>query len=616
MDGFINLFKPKKFTSHDALNIVRRSFPGTKIGHGGTLDPDATGVLPVCLGKATRLQEYVMGKQKQYEADIVFGITALSLDMSGDITVVDDAFQLDEEKLGEVLAGFIGVQQQIPPVISAIKKNGVPLYKLAKKGQEVETEPREIEIYGIRLLQVDKSSDFPRARISVDCSKGTYIRSLGRDIGEAMGTVAVIDHLVRNGTGIFSVENAVTLSEIEDRVKNKDYSFVLSPEAAVADLRKYTVTDGKQWKQIIDGNESPVLGEADGEVVIFDCYGSLMALGKIESEILKPQKILWEPRKRKGKLKIFDMAQYRSETPLAVAIGNFDGVHLGHRLLIDQCVKAAEKRGISSAVLTFSPHPQVYFQQKQHFELFSPAQKAEAVDGLGVDCLLTADFNRELAEMSPETFVEEILKQKLRAEIVYVGENFFFGKDGVGTAEALRAVAGEKGIEVVILPELKFDGETVSSSRIRKALSRGDVVFASRLLKQTYYVKGTVKEGRKLGRTIGFPTANLDFSDHIFIPQCGVYIANAFYDGKKHPAVACIGHRPTVEAGQKTNLEVHILDGAPDLYGKELKVQLLCILRGEKTFADLEELKAAIAEDVQKAKNFFEKRKSNSCNSK
>ena len=121
MDGFVNLFKPKNFTSHDALNIVRRSFRGTKIGHGGTLDPDATGVLPVCIGKGTKLQDMVMGGDKAYEADVIFGLTSLSLDCGGEVTVTDDAFRLDLDELKQVLDRFVGKQMQIPPVVSAIK---------------------------------------------------------------------------------------------------------------------------------------------------------------------------------------------------------------------------------------------------------------------------------------------------------------------------------------------------------------------------------------------------------------------------------------------------------------------------------------------------------------
>ncbi|MEG2637955.1 MAG: tRNA pseudouridine(55) synthase TruB [Clostridiales bacterium] len=161
MDGFININKPKDFTSHDVVSVLKRSFRGIKIGHGGTLDPDATGVLPICLGKGTKLQDYVMGQQKKYRAEIIFGYHSPTLDKDGDYFIYDENFTLDSDKLNEVLPDFIGEISQIPPMVSAIKKDGVPLYKLAQRGIEIPLESRLITIYDIKVGEMKKQPLFP-----------------------------------------------------------------------------------------------------------------------------------------------------------------------------------------------------------------------------------------------------------------------------------------------------------------------------------------------------------------------------------------------------------------------------------------------------------------------
>lgn len=615
MDGFVNLYKPKDFTSHDALNIVRRNFRGTKIGHGGTLDPDATGVLPVCIGKGTKLQDLVMGGDKAYEADVIFGVTSLSLDCGSDLTVTDADFILDREKLEQVLKDFLGKQLQIPPVVSAIKQNGVPLYKLARRGETVETEPRSIEIYDLELKEVFEGEEFPRIRIAVKCSKGTYIRSLGRDIGEALGTTAVIDRLERTRAGMFSLENAVTLEEIKKRCEQKDYSFIIPMDVAVQHLPRFELHDGEQWKAVLDGNALSAKGFVDGNIALYDPAGELMAIGEVTEEILKPKKILWERRKRKTAMKIVnDLSSFSLPEGSSVVIGNFDGVHLGHRFLVEHCVKDAEKKGLPSVVLTFEPHPKVYFGAENHCYLQSAQKKQEIIDELGVDYLVSAPFDETMARMTAETFIEEILVNKFRAKTIYVGDDFSFGRDCGGTAAFLKDTCEKMGISVLVTPQLTYRKEKISSSRIKKALSDGNVLEASRLLGQPYTVTGEVYHGREIGRTLGFPTANINFEDGTLIPRSGVYIAHLRYAGKKYEAVACIGSRPTVEEGQKLNLETHILGANIDLYGKEISVTLLSLIRDEQKFDSLAELKNAIADDTEKAKKFFQKRRSNTCN--
>lgn len=615
MDGFINLYKPKAFTSHDALNIIRRNFRGTKVGHGGTLDPDATGVLPVCIGKGTKLQDLVMGGDKAYRADVIFGLTSLSLDCGEEVTVTDDHYALDTVKLKTVLRSFLGKQEQYPPMVSAIKQNGVPLYKLARRGKTVETEPRSIEIYELELLEVHAEEPQPRIRIEIKCSKGTYIRSLGRDLGEAMGTTAVIDNLERTASGMFTLENAYSMEQIKALCEAKDYSFLLPMEAAVSSLPSFSLKNGEQWRAILGGASVPIADFPEGEVAIFDPCGELMAIGKAEDGNIKPQKILWESRKRKAPMVIKkDLTPLSPENDTAVVIGNFDGVHLGHRFLIEHCVKEAEKAGLLSAALTFDPHPDVFFGKTEHCYLQSEAQKCTLIDALGVDMLICAPFNESLANMTEESFISEILIKSLRAKTVFVGDDFSFGCGGRGDAKALKEKCSKYQMEVRILPQLTYGQEEISSSRIKSLLQKGNVREASQLLGRPYTVEGEVLHGREIGRTIGFPTANLAFAPHLLVPRSGVYGALVRIDGKKYQSIASIGRRPTIAEGQTVNLEAHILDFDGDLYGKNISVTLLTFLRNEKKFDSLDALKAGITADIENVKNYFQKRNFSSCN--
>jgi riboflavin kinase/FMN adenylyltransferase len=432
-----------------------------------------------------------------------------------------------------------------------------------------------------------------------------------------MGTTAVIDRLVRVATGSFSVESAYHLDEIEALAKKKDYSFVIPMNFAVKDLPAYKVNDGKEWKAMLDGNTIEEKETGDGKVAVYDMNQALMAIAEVESGVLQPKKILWGTKKRKKPmLEINGLDHYESDEETVVVIGNFDGVHLGHRFLIEHCVKSGEIRGLTSVVFTFNPHPKIFFGAEDHWYLSTRDEKKQVIDSLSADVMLTADFNADFAAISEEYFVSEILKNKLHARLVYVGKDFTFGKDGSGNAEALKTIAAKYGIEVEILPEVTYRGERISTSKIKRLLESGNVIEASHLLGSAYTVSGYVSHGNELGRDLGFPTANLDFPDHLFIPKAGVYIAYANYNGIKREAVANVGKRPTVDDGLLPNIEVHILGDVPDLYGKKLVVTLLCMIRPEKKFNTLTELSEAIALDRETAKNFFENRRSNSCNSK
>lgn len=240
MDGVINVYKEKGYTSHDVVAIVRKTLNIKKVGHTGTLDPDAEGVLPVCIGSATKLADYIMSERKSYRAEITFGAETTTQDASGEVIQKYD-YTFDEKLFRETLKGFIGNQQQLPPMYSAIKVNGKKLYELAREGKEIERKTREITIFDLRVVEI-----FPpnRAIIDIDCSKGTYIRALCYDIGKVLGWGAYMSGLTRTATGNFRLENAVKLNELKSAAaENRAEEYIISPDNALSDYKKVTVSE-------------------------------------------------------------------------------------------------------------------------------------------------------------------------------------------------------------------------------------------------------------------------------------------------------------------------------------------------------------------------------------
>jgi riboflavin kinase/FMN adenylyltransferase len=289
-----------------------------------------------------------------------------------------------------------------------------------------------------------------------------------------------------------------------------------------------------------------------------------------------------------------------------VAVGNFDGVHRGHQGVIAETAAEARRLGAPLGVLTFEPHPRQVFQPDlPPFRLTPLRIKARVLESLGVDHLYVLHFDWDLAAMSAEDFVRDILVRDLAARHVVTGWNFRFGNKRRGDATLLRELAGEGGFGVTAVePVAARDGEVFSSSRIREALAEGRPEDAARLLGRAWEIEGRVEHGDRRGRTIGFPTANLALGEYL-IPALGVYAVRAGVDEGQRTVwmdgVANLGRRPTVD-GTRVQLEVHLFDRKPDLYGAHLRVQLLHFLRGEKKFDGLDALRAQIARDCDEAR--------------
>ncbi len=281
MDGVINIYKEKGYTSHDVVAIVRRTLNIKKAGHTGTLDPDAEGVLPVCVGQATKLADYIMAEKKSYRAEITFGAETTTQDASGEVTERFD-FAYDEEKIREAVKGFIGKQMQLPPMYSAIKVNGKKLYELAREGKEVERKTREIEIFDIRIAEFMPPD---RAIIDVDCSKGTYIRTLCSDIGRSLGWGAYMSALTRTASGAFLIENAIKLDELKNAAEEgRAASLIIPSDRVLSGYKKMTVSErankylyngGRIYERFLSFGEKPYENET---VLGYDCAGRFVGI--------------------------------------------------------------------------------------------------------------------------------------------------------------------------------------------------------------------------------------------------------------------------------------------------------------------------------------------------
>lgn len=313
-------------------------------------------------------------------------------------------------------------------------------------------------------------------------------------------------------------------------------------------------------------------------------------------------------------------------TPTCIALGNFDGVHRGHLKVIEPILhvpghatsEQADARshpdtardqhqpGVAT-VVTFCPHPQEFFSGQRRDLLTPLNEKAQLLRAIGVEQLVLLPFDHTLAALSPVEFVRSILVEQLQAQRISVGQDFCFGRQRSGTTADLVAIAARYGVTVDVIPLYLEQGERISSSAIRQALAAGDLQRATRLLGRSYTLVGEVSQGQQLGRTLGFPTANLQIPGEKFVPCSGVYsvwvnLTGEANDEPNRPGVMNIGVRPTVDGTTRT-VEVHLLDWSGDLYGQTLSVRLERFLRAEQKFPSLEALKAQIEHDCTVARS-------------
>jgi riboflavin kinase/FMN adenylyltransferase len=292
----------------------------------------------------------------------------------------------------------------------------------------------------------------------------------------------------------------------------------------------------------------------------------------------------------------------RARGRCALTIGNFDGVHRGHRALIDRVTARAAELDLTSCVLTFEPHPREFLAPgAAPARLSRLRDKLELLAAAGVQRVHVARFNAAFAALSAQRFIDEVLVRGLAIRWLLVGRDFRFGEQRAGDFAALHAAAPRHGFELESMPDVLLDGMRVSSSAVRTALAAGDLRGAERLLGHPYTISGRVAHGAKLGRALGFPTANIVLRRAP--PLSGIFVVQAEGLGR---GVASVGRRPTVNPLAVPLLEVHLFDHQGDLYGEHLRVRFLQKLRDEERYDGLEALKQAIARDARRAREYFE----------
>ena len=626
MNGIIVVNKERGYSSFDVIAVLRGVLGMKKLGHTGTLDPEAEGVLPVCLGFATKVCDYLMAQKKEYVAHGRLGITTDTQDIHGTV-LSEKPFHVTEEAFRSTLSGFIGEIEQLTPMYSARKIDGVKLVDLARRGITVDRSKKKVRIYEAELLSFDETTGEYAIRIL--CQKGTYIRTICNDIGEQLGCGSCMTSLVRTATGRFTLEHSYTIDDLRRlRETGRLTEAVVPIDAMYLGCRPFSL-DPDQLKSIRNGNflepewltpcEEPVpeqfrdiyenlLGDDEAKCIRVYSEGEFYAVYQKRGRRYRPLQMYHEVDNELNRLKKASAGQNTSdavasdaqqvgtaadndaaEQGFCVSIGKFDGLHLGHRRLIDEM----RRTGLPCMLLSVEPQP-------VDRAVLTENECRALATALGIEKYEIWPLTDENRKLSPEEFVRDVLIGQYHAKEIAVGEDFRFGRDRAGDAVALRAIASSCGVECSICPLVIRDGGQVSSSRIRGLISEGDVAAADALLGEPYFIEGTVVKGKQIGHTIGFPTVNLLPPAEKLLPPFGVYRTKTTVRGRAYRSVTNIGDNPSVHDGtvHSTTIETHILDFNEELYGETIRVSFLDRLRGQVAFTSLEELKAQLAKDI------------------
>ena len=295
-----------------------------------------------------------------------------------------------------------------------------------------------------------------------------------------------------------------------------------------------------------------------------------------------------------------------NQDPLCLTIGNFDGIHQGHQFIIKKLIEESKKLNLIPAVLSFKPHPRVFFNKSsENFSIITDVYKEELLESLGIKIFYKLKFDQKVASMQPNDFINDFLIKKLKLKSLVIGENFKFGSNRSGDINLLKKINIEKNFYLHIVDFVKsnISNEVFSSSAIRRNIKNGNVNNVCKLLGRPWTIKGIVEEGDKRARQMNFPTANILSPDTIH-PKKGVYAVQVIFDGQNYSGIANFGRRPTF-GGKKVLLEVNIFGFDKEIYGKELTVEFLTFIREELKFENFDKLKEQVNKDVQSAKSFF-----------
>ncbi|MDR3293182.1 MAG: tRNA pseudouridine(55) synthase TruB [Clostridiales bacterium] len=641
MNGFLNIYKPCGMSSSDVVvKVKKRIFAlfGDKkirVGHLGTLDPAAEGVLVVAVGTAARLFDRFLKKRKLYRAEVTFGIETDTLDREG--TVVRSGGKIPEHaELVRAAKSLTGEVFQMPPQYSAKSVGGVRAYQLARQGETVELSPKKVTISGIDILSYADGV----AEIEVDCLGGVYIRSIARDLGAECGTFAYMSRLTRLQAGAFKACDAVSLEEFLGR----DKIDLIPTESALTDIPRYDVADGLFGKldNGVKLSEKELLGLPVGEFRIY-AKNRLFGIGKNCEGMLEIETRLWEEEKgelkvENGKLKVEEeKGELKVENgklkveeengklkvdekndglwgesqipkiisfgekvgePLIVVLGYMDCVHIGHRSLICEAKAQADKNSVKTAVVTFANNPYRTLG-KDILPVYDFETRLRYFE---TDYVLCAEFDEEFRRMTGEAFLDKLFDgADIRGAVV--GEDYRFSAGAAWGIRELREYLERRGVPLFVCGTVKDGGEKIGSSRIRAYLTEGNIEGANRLLGRSYFVSGRVIRGTGTGAAIGFPTANIEPPTETVRLKEGVYLTRSRINGGEfHPSVTNAGARPTFSDEGKYLFESYIDGISGEQYGKLLEIEFLERIRDVVRFDTKEELVKQLKSDAERIK--------------
>ncbi|HJX68488.1 MAG TPA: tRNA pseudouridine(55) synthase TruB [Candidatus Limnocylindrales bacterium] len=552
MDGILVVAKDPGFTSHDVVALVRRLTGTRRVGHGGTLDPFASGVLPVFLGLATRLVEYHMGDTKAYRSTVCFGSTSETDDRDGELVRGSGAAPT-REAVESALAEFRGPIQQRPPAYSAVKVGGRRAYQLARQGKPLELPPRAVTIHRLELEEWDASDpDRPTAVLEVECGAGTYIRSLARDLGERLGCGAYLGALTRTASGPFRLAAAHSLDEIRGAAAQGPVALaaLLLPIDAGLEGIATVVLDEAETAAVVRGQQiKPAQrpeAEQDDRLRILDGHRLLIGIGSWKGGRVVPEKIFVGPgngdrpageaddaappsaptgerplRMVRAGNRMNVVSGIDNLTPdlgrLYLAVGVFDGLHRGHLYLLRELRKAAARAGARPAIVTFDAHPEEVIEGLAPPLLCDPDERLVRLEAAGIEVAVVQHFDHALRITTYDEFASRIADRVDLAGFAMTPDAAF-GFERRGTPEALTELGARVGFAVTIVNSYLLDGEQVRSSEIRRRVSSGDLLGARRLLGRPLSLTG-----RTTDEVAGAAGRQVAFDVPVCLPPNGTY---------------------------------------------------------------------------------------------
>jgi tRNA pseudouridine55 synthase len=522
MDGVLIIAKEPGHTSHDVVALVRRLTGTKRVGHGGTLDPFAAGVLPVFVGLATRLVEYHMGDDKAYRATVCFGATSETDDRDGEL-VWTGAPAPTREAVAAALGDFRGQIMQRPPAFSALKVGGRRAYQLARQGMAPDLTPRSVVVRRLDLVEWDDSDpERPLAVLDVVCGAGTYVRSLARDLGEKLGCGAYLGALTRVASGPFELAAARSLDEVRSAAAEGPAAVaaLMLPidagldglaAAALAPAEVQAVAKGQQVKP----EQRPEVAPG-ARVRLVTADGSLVGIASWKGGRIVPEKVFVSPSGVPVTDRSVERPRRTTEPPLRqvrqghrlvvvpgvealrpalgrlyVAVGVFDGLHRGHQYLLRELRHAAERTGARPAVVTFDAHPEELIEGLAPPLICDPDERLVRLQAAGVEVAVVQHFDHALRMTTYRDFVGMIRARVDLAGFVMTPDAAF-GHERQGTPETLAELGAQDGFDVTVVPSFLWHGEQVRSSEIRRRVAAGDLEGARVLLGRSLSLTGLV----------------------------------------------------------------------------------------------------------------------------